>query len=365
MQITLVVRRFGPVGGMESYVFQLAQTLQQRGHAITVLCEQICSAVPVGITAHALGAQRPRPRWLALWRFGQRVERWLRDHPEPGRIVHSHERLGCHHVTTWHGSVFATVFDKPWWYRWSLRVWMHLYLEQRELRVARQVVPVSYVTAQQIADWYPSLLMRLTTPVLPAVQSPAQRPERLVPEDGGVIGFVGREWQRKGLQNAVTIVQALRQQRPRLQLCVVGVPAHEVATVLAPLEGCVQCIPWGEKVPYEQFDVLLHPAQSEPFGMVVTEAMAAGVPVVVSNACGAAQEVKAASGTVLDLRQPVSEWASAVELQLLRTKPVPPYVRSWEQVALEYETLYQQMTDCRAQSHEGSGFALTNFPLTR
>jgi glycosyltransferase involved in cell wall biosynthesis len=43
---------------------------------------------------------------------------------------------------------------------------------------------------------------------------------------------------------------------------------------------------------YPQFDLLLHPAPREPFGLVLTEAMAMGVPVVAVDGGGAGEQVR-------------------------------------------------------------------------
>lgn len=40
LQLLHVVRRYGPVGGMERYVWELTLQLQQLGQDITVICER-------------------------------------------------------------------------------------------------------------------------------------------------------------------------------------------------------------------------------------------------------------------------------------------------------------------------------------
>lgn len=70
MQLLHIVRRFGPVGGMERYVWELTRALAAAGHNITVVCESMqADAAPAGITVVELGTVRPRPRWLAHLRF--------------------------------------------------------------------------------------------------------------------------------------------------------------------------------------------------------------------------------------------------------------------------------------------------------
>ena len=144
LELIHVVRRYGPVGGMERYVWELTRQLQQLGHSVTVICERCHVEKPQGIMVHELGEIAVRPRWIASLRFGRRLARWLADNPHPDSLIHSHERLKFNHITTFHGPPFATVYEKPWWRLISLRVAMQLFMERRELTVARYVVPNSH-----------------------------------------------------------------------------------------------------------------------------------------------------------------------------------------------------------------------------
>src|SRR3972149_2596164 len=87
------VRRYGPVGGMERYVWELTRALAAAGHPVTVLCEHNHGGAQAGVTVHELGEIALRPRWLSLLRFSRRVAQWLREHPQPGALIHSHERV--------------------------------------------------------------------------------------------------------------------------------------------------------------------------------------------------------------------------------------------------------------------------------
>jgi UDP-glucose:(heptosyl)LPS alpha-1,3-glucosyltransferase len=238
-----VVRRYGPVGGMERYVFELTQALHARGHAVTVLCERCHQPPAPGVEVHEIGEVRPKPRWLASLRFSGGVERWVRSRPQ-GWIIHSHERTALHDVTTFHGPPFATVRARPLWRRLSLRIGFQLYLERRELAVARAVVPVSRAVSAQLAAYYPDAAGKLTAPVIPGVLPGALRPERTVPAAAGVIGFVGKEWRRKGLELAVQTVAKLRQQRPDAELWVVGPQPDDVRHLFAGWDGGHRLLGW-------------------------------------------------------------------------------------------------------------------------
>ena len=124
MKILHVVHRYGPVGGLERYVWEVTHELAALGHQVVVVCERRHVEKPQGIEVHELGEIAPRPRWLSLLRFGRRVARWLEQNPHDGFVIHSNERTSVHDVTTCHGPPFATVRDKPIWKRLSLRVAM-------------------------------------------------------------------------------------------------------------------------------------------------------------------------------------------------------------------------------------------------
>jgi UDP-glucose:(heptosyl)LPS alpha-1,3-glucosyltransferase len=329
---------------MERYVWEITHELAKLGHQVQVLCEYSAAKTPSEIEVHELGEMFYRPRWLYYWRFSHRVKNWLGAHPQPGWLIHSHERVGVHQVTTFHGPPFATVRDKPWWKKISLRVAMQLYLERRELQVAHFIVPNSEIISRLLAHYYPEYARKLSEPVVPGVSPSFMRSTRSVPVNGGIIGFVGKEWKRKGLPLAIEIAAKLRQERPQLELWVLGPSENEVRHLFKDWQNGYRLLGWQQDSShFQEIDVLLHPAKAEPYGMVISEAMAACVPVVVSNACGAAPQVIAGAGEVIALDAPVQQWVTAVARQLDRTDAPPEFVRGWDVVAAEYEIIYAKV----------------------
>ena len=352
MKIIHVVRRYGPVGGMERYVWNVTHELRGLGYQVEVLCEVCPGERPNGIVVHELGAAAMRPRWRAHMQFANTVNTWLQANPRPGWLIHSHERVSCHDITTFHGSPFATIFEKPWWRLISLRVAMQLFLERRELSVANRIVPNSEFMKQQLIHYYPEFAHKLTEPITPGVTTAVLRDSRSVPIDAGVIGFVGSEWKRKGLLLAIAAIRQLRHSRPNLKIVVVGPEVAKVKKLFAHWQGGYELAGWTDPVRHWDFDVLLHPAKAEPYGMVISEAMAASVPVVVSDVCGAAADVAPDAGAVLPLTASLDAWVEAIEQQLHRTKPVPCFVRAWVDVAQEHEQLYQSWYESRNFSYK-------------
>ena len=353
MNIIQVVKRYGSVGGMERYVWELTRELQMSGHQVTVLCERCHGEQPEGVSVVELGETAKRPRWLSQVRFSARVTRWVREQPCTSRVIHSHERVGVHDVTTFHGPPFATIHERGWWHFISLRVWVRLYLERRELATAKIIVPNSTFISRQLAHYYPTMINKLSVPIAPGVLPIRQREPRDVPSDGGVVCFVGWEWQRKGLPLAVEVAAALRRSRPNLELWVVGPKPSEVAPLFAGWQGGYRLLGWREDNEYlSEVDVLLHPAKAEPYGMVIAEAMAAGVPVVISDMCGAAEHVMQEAGLALSLDAPVQKWIDAVTAQLDRIEAPPTFFRGWDVVAREYEQIYLDIIGSHANSEQ-------------
>lgn len=342
-KIVQITRRFGAVGGMERFVLELSRSLVARGHQVTVLCEETCGTLPDNVGIIRLGTVMRKPRWLAALRFARKAAATLDGPGFPGWIIHSHERTFRHHIASFHGPPFAPVRARSWWKRQSLRVRMNLWLERTQITAGSWVVPNSQMIAAQLKQWYPEQAAQLWKPIAPAVGAVMPRSRQTAAADGGVIGFIGREWRRKGLEKACEIIACLKSRRPGLIFRVAGMPAEEISGLKSMLGTTLEPAgPVESATFYASLDLLLHPAQQEPYGMVVAEAMAAGVPVVVSDLCGVAPDISPLHGTILSLGQPAEAWAAACDTWLAHPS-TPGFSRSWDDVAADYEQLYQRI----------------------
>ena len=349
--IVQLVRNWGPVGGMESYVWHLSHALAERHCRITIVCEKAhAQALPGSIKVIEIGALPPKPRWVLYWRFANQVEAVVQSIRRQGEcLVHSHERSISHDLTTFHSMPFAGIKDKSIWRRLSIRIWAYLRMEARELGVAPNpavsIVPVSAVIANAISKHYPSVVNQIAHPISPGVMAIPQRPQRIVCVDGGTIGFIGKEWGRKGFALFLEVAKQLQLQRPNLRVLVLGPEEAEVAHLCQDYPGEIEFLGWQPSAQFfQELDLLIHPASSEAYGMVIAEAMACHVPVLVSDACGAAKDVSAQHGTVLSLHHSVGEWSKAGDALLRNSQSMAGYLRPWAQVAAEYEAQYHAIS---------------------
>ena len=351
LQIIQIVRNWGPVGGMESYVWHLSHELAKKNCLVTVICEQSCYAPDhSNIKIIEIGQLKQKPRWLMYRRFAKKVDDVIQELGVQNFVIHSHERSISHDITTFHSMPFATVKDKGWWKRLSIRAWSYLRMEAQELGIDvttgrtkdLKIIPVSSVIATAIQKYYPQAQSNIQTPITPGVSQTPKRLSKQVPHDGGTIGFIGKEWARKGFEQFMRIARQLQASRPNLKLLVLGPEKEQVMHLCSNYPGEISFLGWQASANYyQELDLLIHPASSEAYGMVISEAMASSVPVLVSSACGAASDVSPQHGSVLDIQDSLNNWVGQANHWLDHASEVPGYERPWSQVANEYLTQYE------------------------
>ncbi len=115
-------------------------------------------------------------------------------------------------------------------------------------------------------------------------------------ETGPVVGFVGRIEPRKGVADLVAAAPAIRAGSPGSRVVVMGDdPYGTDPNYLAGVRSSdtVEHLPWVDDAPamMRHLSVLVAPSHQEPFGTVLSEAMAVGVPVVATRVGGLAEVV--------------------------------------------------------------------------
>ena len=346
MQIIQVVKRFGLVGGMEEYVYRIVTEFAKLDFQVIVLCEQNCSFPIKNVTVHEFGGCG-KPRWFAHYKFSQRVNSWLAQNPCNKRIVHSHERQSMHHVTTFHTTPFNQ--GKPWvWKFLSLRNFFYERLERRELFAdsVKAIVPVSNLLGEMIKRKHPKSESLLKDAVHPGVfmETEDNVSKREVPSEGGTLGFIGKEWKRKGLPKVVGIWRELKKTRPKLKLRIAGVSPEMIAHLFGPDDKDIEVLGLikDKESFYMSINLLVHPAKHEAFGMVITEALSMGVPVLCSSECGASECVNSANGFSLPSTEKLISWADKAS-EIMSANSIIKYEMSWQEVASRYADIYSKL----------------------
>jgi UDP-glucose:(heptosyl)LPS alpha-1,3-glucosyltransferase len=347
LQIVQIVKNFGLSGGMEEYAFRLTEELSSAGLDVVVLCEKQHTDSPTGVKVRELGTSG-KPHWVSHFRFSRKVDHWLDCNPSVRRLVHSHERQSSHQVSTFHTTPFNFAKKKKLIHRISLRHRLWEKLEKREIcgPGVRAVVPVSSNLKGILESKYTEWSQTITSPIFPGVsfQSEHFALPQAPPAAGGVIGFIGREWKRKGLVTVIEVWRELKKRRPRLKLRIAGVHPDEIAHLVDQSTPDVEILGWIKEKAlfYQGTDLLFHPASKEAFGMIIPEAMSVGVPILCSSECGASELVDSQRGLHLPAVADTQSWLLAAEQLLEKPFPFKRFSRTWAQVAHEYLVLYQK-----------------------
>ena len=372
LRIAVLNRVFSPTGGgAERYSIALVEQLAQR-HEIHVFAQQIDHHIP-GVNYHTMSSPLNRPRWINLLWYA--LTTWWATR-RGFDIVHSHE-------STWHGQV-QTVHVLPLKYnlfrgrsgwrralRWlkvatSPRLLAYLLVERLRFAPApRKAIVVTSPTLKVLVNQtYPASVVSLISPgvSLPqaALDRQGARAKLALPTQGFLLAFVANDFQKKGLS---TVLDALKSLPVEVELAVVGNPSQierfQRKAQQMGVAGRVHFLGQLREVSplYRAADLLVHPTTEDTFAMVVLEAMAHGLPVVVSDEryCGIAgllshgvnamilssptdaAELGAVLARLLDdasLREALSVKAREFAQQ-----------RVWPSIAAEQERMYFELMD--------------------
>ena len=342
-----IVKRFGRVGGMESYVWQLVHGLADRGIEITVVCEKVCEPPGAGVRILEVLASPERPRWKSMIKFRARVDYKIREEFRgQAVIVHSHERSVCHQVTTFHGPPIEPPRGFEWLSRFNKRVAAWQQLERDELLGpnVQMILPVSSQVRGQLISRYPEIIDKNIDLAWPGVHPCDLDSSVSTQTDSSHVRFVfvGKEWKRKGLDIAVCVVEEFRKTHPTATLSVFGADPTALPRSIRARDW-ISFQGWSSEILWSDFDVLLHPARKEPFGMVVAEARSHGIPVVISAQVGAA-DLGFSETIILDIDAPLAGWCHAAS-ELIQTNTRERELKwTWSDlVAKHTETIYPQL----------------------
>ena len=367
LRIAVLNRHFGKrFGGAEHYSVAIAEQLAQR-HEVHVFAQEIEHPM-VGLQAHRISRPLRKPRWFnQLW---YAAATWW--HTRTGfDAVLSHEN-------TWHGQI-QTIHVRPFktglfhqrtgWrkaLKWlalatSPRLLTYWWLEKARMRpdAHRAIVATSSAVRQEILQAYPATASMLHT-ITPGVTLPTTSPDKAgmraqlgLPASAPLALFVGNDYLKKGLPTLLRAMAHL----PPLHLAVVGNTTH-----LATCQQQAQSLGLADRVhflgaladmapAYQAADFLVHPTTEDTYAMVVVEAMAHCLPVIVSGPrhCGVAAElVHQQDALLLDdpqdadaLRGLIAQLQASPELAKRLAQAGRRFAsqRSWAAAAAQYEVL--------------------------
>jgi len=329
--IAMIVPTFGRVGGAENLVVELCECLhREHGMVVHVLAHRFETTID-GVHSHRIPIW-PFPRWIRPYSFAWGVERALCRIPHD--LAHSHERIFRADVFSVHG------MPHHLWIRDVRRKSLSLF-DRATARVERTgythpetrlLLPVSHLVAQALIDTYPGIhervqvlhpgvaTRRFATCHKNEVKAAAKVGFGLSSSDT-VLLFVGMNFEVKRLQLVMEALATLGRpvlEARKLKLLVIGKGDIARYSRLAAALGiasnvCFAGVQTDMVRTYAAGDVLVMPSRMDTFGLVVLEALAAGLPVILTERVGAVDVVRSTGcGIVLDADPDRTSLAEAI-----------------------------------------------------
>lgn len=374
LRIALITERFGrKFGGAEAYAVNLFEILTKQ-HDVTVIASEFDHDLPV--TEISVKRLKGLPSWMRALHFAYCAKKLTSSGFD---IVHSHAMGPAGDVHVFH---VVPVKYRRFFMRAKWRGYLsylephniaHLWLESSSLRFVpgHQVVTVSPSVTKQLQAAYPAKASIEMIP--PGAHAQSRDPflrsntrQELGWHDTDVVCLlVARNPLLKGL---AVLLQALESLPEHYKLVVLGADAESKqylfdhhyemnarVKLLEPISGV--------SAYYQSADMCVHPTLRDSFAMAPLEAMAHGLPVVLSaeQYCGFAGFVRHQHDAWVlqdprDAKQLVEAIYALGESPQLREK----FVRqsealveffSWETVAQRYETVYARVLTQKKAFH--------------
>ena len=307
LRIAVLSRHFSRHrGGAENYAVSLAEQLAD-DHEVHVYCQSHSNSHP-SIQAHVMGLSMQKPRWVVMLIYSA----WTFLHTRRGfDIVHSHENVFHGNVQTFHVKpVTHNLFHGKQGLAWLLtslkvatspRLMAWLAVERARVRHAssRLLIAASGLLKDLYVECFhlPPTKVQVLTPGVgmpkPLSATDAVLAKQAARQQLGLTGsdrwmlMVGHNYAKKGL---TALLQALVLLPKDMSLAVVGdasqIPEWQSKASQLGLQHRVVFLGQQTQMDpvYLACDVFVHATLEDVFPIVVLEAMAHGLPVVVSPA---------------------------------------------------------------------------------
>jgi len=370
IRVGVIIPKYGLVGGAETYVFELCERLALRGEfEIHVLANKWRKG-KAPITFHKIPIIS-FPRFLQPLSFAYFVKKHINS--SDYSLVHSHDRIFGMDLLTFHGIPHKTwirnIRKRPLTLFDRATIWVEQKgFKNRSLKI---VMPVSSLVREEVKKRYGFLEDKLMvnppgveTERFSALDRKQCRREiflryRFSPEDVVVL-FVSMNFELKRLSLVLKGIAGLVAQEEReinLKLLIVGKGDEKRFRGLARNLGISDRVIFAgvtrevEKY-YMAADIFAMPSRFDTFGLVVLEAMAAGLPVIITRSVGARDFVEhGVTGFVLSENPSVSEMIVSLAFLMKREKRLQMGANgrkvairhSWDNVADRMADLYRSL----------------------
>jgi UDP-glucose:(heptosyl)LPS alpha-1,3-glucosyltransferase len=316
MKLACCLFHYYPYGGLERDFMRIASAAQQRGHTVHVFTMHWEGENPqqFPITYIPMKGLSNHARCAA---FAEQLKQYLQD--EHYDLVLGFNRMPNLDVYYAADICFQSNarYKHGAWYRLTPRYRTLVNLEQAVFAPTAKTKILSLVPAEQknYSHYYGTPAQRfysvppgIDKDRIPSAATPVRatlRAEFKFTDDDLLLLMVGSDFKRKGVDRALHAVAALPTSlRERCRLLIIGKgKAQPLLRLAKSLNIMRQVYFLGPRNDIGRFmvaaNLLLHPAYHETAGMVLLEALVAGLPVLVTENCGYAFHIQQANAGLI------------------------------------------------------------------
>lgn len=316
MKLAFCLFKYYPFGGLERDFLRIAKTCQLRGHEIHVYVMQWQGEIPMGFNIHVIPVRSITNHGRSV-KFANLLQTQLKKNNYD--VVIGFNRMPgldiyfaadpCYQVSALrkHGA----------WYRFMPRYRAYVALEKAVFapEINTEILLLTPTEQANFIKCYNTQVARfheIPPGIAPDRKLPADakqireqlRKELEIQSDQNLILMVGSDFKRKGVDRALSALASLPASLKNTRLIIIGKGNPKKYLRLAKRLGISEQVQFlGGRHDVLNFllaaDLLLHPAYQETAGMVLLEALAVSLPVLVTDNCGYAVHIERAQAGLL------------------------------------------------------------------
>jgi len=296
----MLTKHFNFRNGTSRVIHEVSTRLAARGHEVHIFCNRRPPSYAAGPILHHL-PMLPLGSWAKTLSFNAGCSFQMRlGHFD---IVHGHENTTAQDIVTVHNFRTAHLIARGLpLSRWD----PHLWIERRQFgnRRLKRIITLSEMVKRDVHRHFGIPLDRIVVipsgvdaarfhPGLrPAHRARVRREMGLSEDDLSVLFVASGNFIKRGLLNLFSAVQ--HRSLPRLKIVIIGgdrLGPYRTRALEMGIVDRIIFLPFAPRIEelHAGADGLIFPSYYETFGIVPLEAMASGLPVVVTAQCGVSE----------------------------------------------------------------------------
>lgn len=311
MLFAFVIFKYFPYGGLQRDFLRIAKICQERGHQIVIYTTSWVGKKPENMELNIL----PEHGWSnhkKMLHFSQDAQKLIKNR-KFSAVVGFNKLPGLDIYFGGDICYLAKMLKRPIWHRLTSR-FRHLHYFEESVFSEKQnteLLILTEIQQKEFMTYYntPKQRLHLLPPGLSRDRIPDSehatirnkiRTELKLKDNDFLILMIGSGFKTKGLDRAILAIHSLPEPyRSRVQFYIIGQDHNEPFKKLSNKLGLTSHIHFlGGREDVPEFmlaaELLIHPAYHEAAGLVLLEAMQAGLPVLTTSACGYSYHVDAA-----------------------------------------------------------------------